>query len=94
MVEVVDVLAQQPSRVAVTENDDMIQALAPDTADETLADGIRFRRARGCFEDINRVSRSVGQTYRHCHGSKTVVFPQTASHYATDERPRHHAVTV
>lgn len=45
MVEVVDVLPYQPSQVTLTENDDVIQTLAPDTADEPFAHRVGFRCA-------------------------------------------------
>ncbi|MBI5958565.1 MAG: hypothetical protein HY866_07520 [Chloroflexi bacterium] len=48
--------ANQASQMTLTENNDVIQALAPDTADEPLADGIGFGRTHGRFEDLNRVS--------------------------------------
>ena len=53
VIEVVNVFTHQSLQVALTENDDMIEALASDTADETLTDGIGFRRTHRCFEDIN-----------------------------------------
>jgi hypothetical protein len=53
VIEVVDILAHQPSQVMLTENDDVIQTLAPDTANEAFAYSIGFRCAHRCCEDIN-----------------------------------------
>jgi hypothetical protein len=53
VIEVVNVFAHQSLQVALTEDNDMIQALTPDTADEALANRIRVRRARWCSEHIN-----------------------------------------
>lgn len=75
VIEVVDILAHESSQVTLTENDDVIQTLTPDTADETLAYGIRFRRTYGCFEDIN----SVGHTREVW--TKLIVI-------VTDQKPR------
>ena len=39
VIEIVNVFAHQSLQVALTEDENMIQALAPDTADETPAHG-------------------------------------------------------
>jgi hypothetical protein len=57
-IEVVDVFAHQSSQMTFTENDDMIQTLASDTTDETLARRIGFRCAHGYFEDLNMAGRA------------------------------------
>ena len=58
VIEVVNVFTHQSLQVALTENDDVIEALASDTADEALTDGIGFRRTHRCLEDINVAGNS------------------------------------
>lgn len=53
VIEVVNVFVHQTLQVALTEGKKMIQALAPDTADEAFAYCIRFRCTHRCFEDID-----------------------------------------
>ncbi len=62
VIKIVDVFAHQSLQVTLTENDDVIQAFAPNTTDEALADGVGFWRTHRCFENINMAGnkREVG----------------------------------
>ncbi len=62
VIKIVDVFAHQSLQVTLTENDDVIQAFAPNTTDEALTNGVGFWRTHRCFENINMAGnkREVG----------------------------------
>ena len=56
-VEVGGVLAEYAREVALPEDQEVVEALAPHAAKEPLADGIRLRRAIGRAQDLDAARR-------------------------------------
>jgi hypothetical protein len=57
-VEVGQVLVEHGAKMPLTEDDDVVETLATDTAKEAFAGRVHEGRARGCLEDTN--ARAVG----------------------------------
>jgi hypothetical protein len=63
--EVTDVLYQDALQVLLAENEDVVEALSPDGAEEALADGVRVRRR---LRSIRPMRRDVsGSLIRSTH---------------------------
>ena len=59
MIVKVHIFSRQPPQVALAEDDDMVEALATDTAYQPLTDGIRLRRCD------RRVQQTDARSCRH-----------------------------
>jgi len=76
-VEVSAILLNHAAELFEMQSEHVIQALSAQTADETLAKGIRWRCPRGCFEHLNTIGSyskvrsefaipSADQVFRFC----------------------------
>jgi hypothetical protein len=73
LIEVVNILSEDPAKMAFVEDKDVVQALSADTAEEALTDGIRPWGMRGSRSSLDSASGCDSGEQRSI---RAVVVPQ------------------